>query len=142
MPPYTGLGPPSFANGTPLCAVLSGLSGMMVIGFGDTMASVVGRAHGRVPIHHGSRKTGEGTLAGALSTIIAWWVLLLSAGLWGRGVQMVAGGGWGLGASGWCNLILVTLGASLLEACTSQLDNVLIPLWYFPHCLLIARCTC
>ncbi|KAI8471291.1 MAG: hypothetical protein J3K34DRAFT_417709 [Monoraphidium minutum] len=119
-----------------LPAVLAGLSGMMVIGFGDTMASIVGSAWGRVPIHGGSRKTVEGTLAGAFATMGAWWAVLLAA---------AATAGAGTGAvrwpcpTQWQQLAVATVGACLLEACTSQLDNILIPLWYFPHCLLVTQ---
>lgn len=116
-------------------AALAGLSGIMVIGFGDTMASVVGRTYGRVPIHAGSRKTVEGTLAGALSTMAAW-LLVLQAAVGGSARTAAQGGvGWPAPAQ-WRSLAAATAGACLLEACTSQLDNILIPLWYLPHCLL------
>ena len=120
----------------PLPAVLAGLSGLMVIGFGDTMASVVGRTYGRVPIHDGSRKTVEGTLAGALSTMAAWWVLLLAARSGSARAPTWAVAPWP-SVPQWQHLAAATVGACLLEACTSQLDNILIPLWYFPHCLLV-----
>ena len=112
--------------------MLAGLSGMMVIGFGDTMASVVGRTYGRIPIHDGSRKTVEGTLAGALSTLLAWWGVLHAA-LSRPGASASVPG-----VVQWQQLATATAGACLLEACTSQLDNILIPLWCFPHCLLVA----
>lgn len=121
-----------------LPAVLAGLSGMMVIGFGDTMASVVGRRYGRMPIHTGSHKTVEGTLAGTLSTLAAWWAVLLVAfdGSMDSREERTGLGVW-LGSGQWVQLGLATVGACLLEACTSQLDNILIPLWYLPHCLLV-----
>ncbi|GBF96026.1 hypothetical protein Rsub_08841 [Raphidocelis subcapitata] len=109
-------------------AVLAGLSGTMVIGFGDTAASVVGRLAGRTPIHAGARKTAEGTAAGVAATLAGWGAALAGAAR--------AGGVAAPGPARWALLAAATCGACLLEACTSQLDNILIPLWYFPHCLL------
>ncbi len=121
-----------------LLPALAGLGGTMVIGFGDTMASVVGRAFGRIPIYYSSRKTVEGTAAGAISTLAGWWTVLLLA-VWQQSSNGPAGAAvarlWP-GTTEWVLLVAATAGACLLEACTSQLDNILIPLWYFPHCLL------
>jgi dolichol kinase len=93
-----------------------------------------------VPINDGSRKTLEGTLAGALSTLAAWWAVLFVA-LGGHPVAPLprgaAAASW-LGRLQWQQLAAATAGACLLEACTSQLDNILIPLWAFPHCLLVS----
>jgi CDP-diglyceride synthetase len=107
--------------------VLVGLCGMVIIGVGDTMAAYCGKLYGVRPIHIGSSKTLEGTVAGALSSM-ATWGLLLSAG----GMRS-----W-LSSGGWVQLGVVTAGASLLEAATTQLDNLMIPLWYLPQVLLIA----
>jgi dolichol kinase len=108
-----------------LLLVMAGLSGMVIIGVGDTAASAVGKLWGRVPIYKGSRKTVEGMVAGVASSLGAWCLLLWCAGL--RGGSM----GW------WLQLVLVTTGAGLMEACTSQLDNILLPLWYLPHLMLV-----
>lgn len=125
--------PPSSspAVGT-LQRALCGLSGIMVIGFGDTAASVVGRTWGRVPIYNGSHKTREGTLAGMVCTLVAWAAVLgmcacctHQAALWPTARQ-------------WLSLAAATTWACMLEACTSQLDNILIPLFYLPHALLAA----
>eukprot|EP00879_Flechtneria_rotunda_P019509 GHRR01020491.1.p2 GENE.GHRR01020491.1~~GHRR01020491.1.p2 ORF type:complete len:146 (-),score=24.57 GHRR01020491.1:250-687(-) len=110
-----------------LLLVTVGLSGMVIIGAGDTAASMVGKMLGRVPVHDGSRKTVEGTVAGILSSLGAWCLLL-----WGAGVP---GGSW----RWWLQLLLATAGAGLMEACTSQLDNILLPLWYLPHLMLVQR---
>lgn len=113
-----------------LDAVVVGLSGVMVIGLGDTAASVAGRAWGRVPMTPGSHKTLEGTLAAVFATLAGWWAVLAA-------VPLAAGA---VAASGrlWPELLIVSVGACLLEACTSQLDNILIPLFYLPHCALTA----
>jgi dolichol kinase len=120
-------GPGAAACPGALAAVLAGLSGTVIIGFGDTAASVVGRALGRVPVHAGARKTAEGTAAGAAAAA-AGWAAVLAAGA--PAAARAAAPGWA-GA-----LAAATAGACQLEAVTSQLDNILIPLWYFPHALL------
>jgi dolichol kinase len=101
---------------------------MMIIGVGDTMAAFIGRLYGQQSIHCGSGKTLEGTAAGAGFTLLAWWGIL-----WWLGVPW-GGGGW----LWWGQFLGATVGASLLEACTSQLDNIMIPLWYLPHLILTA----
>lgn len=112
-------------NSRDLLLVTAGLSGMVIIGVGDTAASMVGKLLGQVPIHAGSRKTVEGTVAGIASSSGAWCCLLCCVGL--------SGGGW----KWWLGLTAATVGAGLLEACTSQLDNILLPLWYMPHLMLL-----
>jgi dolichol kinase len=112
-----------------LLQVTAGLSGLVIIGVGDTAASFVGKLFGRVPVHAGSSKTVEGTLAGISASLVAW-VLVLGA------VQLLPG----LSAHGfswWAQLVGATAGAGLMEAATSQLDNILLPLWYLPHLLLV-----
>lgn len=122
----------SWPAGGALLRVLCGLSGTMVIGFGDTAASVVGRTWGRVPIHSGSHKTLEGTLAGALCTLAAWAAVLGLAACCARQAALWPAPGQ------WLSLVAATAWACMLEACTSQLDNILIPLFYLPHALLAA----
>ncbi len=131
-PMWLAAAPPSWPGGGALQHVLCGLSGVMVIGFGDTAASIVGRTWGRVSIHAGSHKTREGTLAGTLCTMAAWAAVLgvragcaHEAALWPMPRQ-------------WLSLAAATVWACMLEACTSQLDNILIPLFYLPHALLAA----
>lgn len=117
----------SSGSSSALLLVVAGLSGMIIIGVGDTAASMVGKLLGRVPIHAGSRKTVEGTVAGITSSLGAWCLLLWCGG--------VGGGGW----QWWVQLVAATAGAGLMEAVTSQLDNVLLPLWYLPHLVLVQR---
>jgi dolichol kinase len=130
------------ASGPTLLAVLAGLSGLMAVGVGDTAASVVGRLVGRRPIHIGSKKTVEGTLAGICCTLVSWWLVLRWLG-GDSGVTGVTGdgavGGFGGVLSGqqWLRLVACTAGAGLLEACTSQLDNIMIPMYYLTHMLLM-----
>ncbi|KAF6252101.1 hypothetical protein COO60DRAFT_1554929 [Scenedesmus sp. NREL 46B-D3] len=118
------------SSASALLLVVAGLSGMVIIGVGDTAASMVGKLLGRVPIHCGSRKTVEGTVAGIASSLGAWCLLFWAAGMGLPG---------GMSLSWWLQLVLATVGAGLLEAVTSQLDNVLLPLWYLPHLLLVQQ---
>ena len=89
-------------------------------GFGDTAASVVGRLCGRHAICRGSRKTVEGTLGGLAATLLAWWL----AGALAPGLGAAR-------ALPWPALLAATALSSLLEAATTQLDNLFVPLHYF-----------
>lgn len=109
-----------------LLQVTAGLSGLIIIGVGDTAASFVGKLFGRMPVHAGSSKTVEGTVAG-ISASLGAWVLLLWA------VQLLPVGGGLSVLAWWVQLVAATAGAGLMEAATSQLDNILLPLWYLPH---------
>jgi hypothetical protein len=120
-----------WSDGQPsLLQVTAGLSGVVIIGVGDTAASFVGKLFGRVPVHAGSSKTVEGTLAG-ISASLGSWVVLLWA------VQLLPGLSTAYGMAWWVQLVGATAGAGLMEAATSQLDNILLPLWYLPHLLLV-----
>lgn len=82
-------------------------------------------------VHAGSRKTVEGTAGGAAATHVAWAALLAAAG--GGAFSAVLAPG----AAGWAALAAATAGACLLEAATTQLDNVFVPLHLFALlCLL------
>lgn len=123
----------TLAGSDPACVlvqVTAGLSGLIIIGVGDTAASFIGKLFGRVPVHYGSNKTVEGTAAGITASLGAWMVLLWCSQLLSTlsGLHAIA---W------WMQLVLATAGAGLMEAATSQLDNILLPLWYFPHLLLV-----
>lgn len=79
----------------------------------------------------GSRKTVEGTAGGVAVTLAAWAALLAAAG--GGTLAAVAAPG----AAGWSVLAAATVAACLLEASTTQLDNVFVPLHLFALlCLL------
>lgn len=95
------------------------VSGIAIIGIGDAVASVVGSLVGRVSICRGSTKTVEGTVAGAMATWVCMRLLLLQGG----------GGGGGGGAM--VRWGVATFLSSLLEASTSQLDNLFIPLHFY-----------
>ena len=105
------------------------LSGVMIIGVGDAIASVVGVLWGRIHLHKGSLKTLEGTAAGIFAAMCGWWGLFYAQG-WLNSLSRMQ----------WATLLVTTIAAGLLEALTHQLDNLLVPLHYFAHiCLVLQR---
>lgn len=81
---------------------------------------MVGSQLGCLPICRGCSKTVEGTAAAVCATLAGWAALAPP-----------------LGAAGWARLAAATLLSCLLEAVTTQLDNVFVPLHYFALlCLL------
>ncbi|XP_011679974.1 dolichol kinase [Strongylocentrotus purpuratus] len=89
-------------------------SGVLSTGIGDTAASIIGSRYGtmRWP---GSKKTIEGTLGAVVSQLIA--CVLLSIFL---GVEPSF-------SSAWISITWVIILTSLLEAFTSQIDNLVLP---------------
>lgn len=86
-------------------------SGIVILGIADSAASAMGRRYGRHRIL-GTRKTLEGTLGGILCNALAW--SLLSMFLNGRRTF----GGYAFASVVSC----------VLEASTTQLDNIFLPL--------------
>ncbi|XP_076356561.1 dolichol kinase-like isoform X3 [Tachypleus tridentatus] len=92
-------------------------SGVLALGFGDTAASVGGTLWGK---HHwsGSKKTYEGTLCGFIVQLFATFLLLPL-------------GGTVLTPFNTAVVILATLACCLLEACTNQVDNLVLPTFLY-----------
>ncbi|KAG2439482.1 hypothetical protein HXX76_004836 [Chlamydomonas incerta] len=111
----------------PSCRTLLGLSGLVSLGSGDTAAACVGFLLGRRRLFRGGKKTWEGTASGAAAMLASWRVVV-----WWMDV------GWALGWGTWARLGGITAGVALLEAVTSQLDNVVVPLYYLTHLVLLA----
>jgi dolichol kinase len=98
-------------------ASLTPLSGVIILGIGDTMASLVGVKFGKRRWFQGTYKTIEGTLGATLSVSIlcfAFWLLDAKAN-----VNALLGA-----------LISMTC-SCLLEAFTQQIDNLVLPLFHF-----------
>ena len=91
---------------------------MTVLGVGDAMASAVGIAAGRTR-WPGTRKTVEGTAAGWASCM-----LLLAALLLPHHPLSTE-------ARGWAGVAAATALVCVLEAVTTQIDNLLLPPVYF-----------
>ena len=94
------------------------LAGVTVLGVGDAMASAVGIAAGRTR-WPGTRKTVEGTAAGWASCMLLLAALLLPHH------PLSAE------ARGWAGVAAATALVCVLEAVTTQIDNLLLPPVYF-----------
>ncbi|KAM9977278.1 hypothetical protein ACTFIR_011137 [Dictyostelium discoideum] len=99
---------------------LSPFSGILTIGIGDTMASYFGVKYGRNK-WFGSQKSIEGTVAGSVFTIIASLLLY-----W-----FCSASGSFLTISSILKIIVTSTSCSLMEASTTQIDNLILPLFYF-----------
>ncbi|XP_038601606.1 dolichol kinase [Tachyglossus aculeatus] len=96
-------------------AALVPYSGVLAVGVGDTVASVFGSTVGEIR-WPGTKKTFEGTMTSIFAQIIAVALILI----FDSGVELSSGYAWILGS---------ITGVSLLEAYTSQIDNLLLPLY-------------
>lgn len=99
-------------------------SGILSLGIGDTMASVVGKKIGRYR-WPGSPKTVEGTLAGIISQLMFLWILQYNDILL-------------LPRERWLPVSAAVTAGSLLEAWTSQVDNIILS--PFLCSLLLFKC--
>ncbi|KAI3743234.1 hypothetical protein L1987_60940 [Smallanthus sonchifolius] len=99
---------------------LAPFAGILSLGIGDTMASMVGYKYGVLRWSKTGKKTVEGTAAGITSVLAACSVLLpLLAATEHMFTQH------------WLSLLLAVTVSGLLEAYTSQLDNAFIPLVFY-----------
>ena len=105
------------------------VAGVYVLGVMDAMASVVGCSIGRhsweallarrTAAAGGGGKTVEGTVGGVLSVVVLHLCVLSVVGWDGMSV-------WSFGC--WC---MATTAVGLMEAWTSQIDNLVLPLYYY-----------
>ena len=86
-------------------------SGIVVLGIADSAASALGRRFGRHSVL-GTRKTIEGTVGGIVCNSIAW--CLLSAFLESKRT--------------FNSFVYASVASCVLEAATTQLDNIFLPL--------------
>ncbi|CAG8530412.1 1392_t:CDS:10 [Diversispora eburnea] len=96
----------------------SNLSGILTLGIGDAMASIIGRRYGR---HRwpGTSKTVEGSIAFILFQLFGAYIVTLicpSSNMWADGEKWV----------GYSFAVSIT---ALLEAISYQNDNLMIPLY-------------
>ncbi|GAB2275148.1 hypothetical protein Dimus_009909 [Dionaea muscipula] len=99
---------------------LAPFAGILSLGIGDTMASMVGYKYGVLRWSKSGKKTIEGTAAGIASVLAACFIL----------VPLLASTGYILTQNWWSLLLAVTV-SGLLEAYTAQLDNAFIPLIFY-----------
>lgn len=105
---------------------LTAFAGIMILGVADSAASAIGKKYGRHRICIGTKKTVEGTLGAALLTLLGW---ALVAMVFQSHLSNSASATWD-GMAG-AKLLTSTLLSCLLEASTTQLDNIFMPLHYF-----------
>nr|GMD69479.1 dolichol kinase EVAN [Ipomoea batatas] len=99
---------------------LAPFAGILSLGIGDTMASLVGHKYGVLRWSKTGKKTIEGTAAGITSVLAACSILL----------PLLATTGYIFTKNLFSLLLAVTL-SGLLEAYTAQLDNAFIPLMFY-----------
>lgn len=97
---------------------LAPFAGILSLGIGDTMASMVGYKYGVLRWSKTGKKTIEGTAAGITSVMVACSFLL----------PLLASAGY---IQNWSSLLLAVIASGLLEAYTAQLDNAFIPLIFY-----------
>nr|XP_060613507.1 dolichol kinase [Anolis sagrei ordinatus]XP_060613508.1 dolichol kinase [Anolis sagrei ordinatus] len=99
----------------PGAGALAHYSGVLAVGVGDSVASVCGSTMGEIR-WPGTKKTFEGTMTSIFAQVIAVAIILI----FDPAVDLNASYAW----------ILVSISlVSLLEAYTSQVDNLLLPLY-------------
>ncbi|RCI06311.1 hypothetical protein CU098_011430 [Rhizopus stolonifer] len=108
--------------------VLASLSGILSLGFGDAAASIIGKRFGRY-YWPGTKKTVEGTMAFIVAVWLSSWIIVYSAALLGidDAARFVASAG----RSEWSDYSFVITLTGLLEAFSTQNDNIVIPLYMY-----------
>ncbi|KAI7746279.1 hypothetical protein M8C21_024353 [Ambrosia artemisiifolia] len=99
---------------------LAPFAGILSLGIGDTMASMVGYKYGVLRWSKTGKKTVEGTAAGITSVLAACSALLPLLAATGH-----------MFTQHWLSLLLAVTVSGLLEAYTAQLDNAFIPLVFY-----------
>ncbi|KAL8214325.1 hypothetical protein R6Q57_003774 [Mikania cordata] len=99
---------------------LAPFAGILSLGIGDTMASMVGYKYGVLRWSKTGKKTIEGTAAGITSVLAACSALL----------PLLAATG-PMFTQHWLSLLFAVTVSGLLEAYTAQLDNAFIPLVFY-----------
>lgn len=99
---------------------LAPFAGILSLGIGDTMASMIGYKYGVLRWSKTRKKTIEGTAAGITSVLAACSIL----------VSLLASSGYIL-SQNWLSLLIAVTLSGLLEAYTAQLDNAFIPLVFY-----------
>ena len=105
---------------------LTAFAGIMILGIADSAASAVGKKYGRHRICVGSKKTVEGTLGAALLTLLGGDLLAI---MFQSHLSSSTSASWD-GLAGGAKLLISTVLSCLLEASTTQLDNIFMPLHY------------
>ncbi|ORX61115.1 hypothetical protein BCR36DRAFT_365699 [Piromyces finnis] len=97
--------------------ILPGVSGILALGVGDTMASIIGYRYGKTHWPK-SKKTVEGT-CGFIASITLF--VLITNIIYNYGYSFIQ----------WIKFILFVILTGLLEAESNQNDNLILPLFLF-----------
>lgn len=127
----SALPPPTAATTTTLaaaCLTAAPHAGILVLGVGDAMASLVGISIGRVRWTSVTHKTLEGTAAGVAAMLVLMGVILHSS----------LPGGLPHSIYVWATLSACVVIACLLEALTDQIDNLFLPVAFLTALLVAA----
>ncbi|KAI8068495.1 hypothetical protein BC940DRAFT_299233 [Gongronella butleri] len=108
--------------------LFASLSGILSLGFGDAAASLVGKRYGRWHWPN-SKKTVEGTLSFIGVVFVSMLVILYTSAMLRIDSAMTIACSMGL--SDWFGYFLVVCVSALLEAFSSQNDNIIIPLFMY-----------
>ncbi|GAA5814660.1 hypothetical protein MFLAVUS_008159 [Mucor flavus] len=108
--------------------VLASLSGILSLGFGDAAASLIGKRFGQW-YWPGTKKTVEGTLAFIVAVFFSSLLIIYSAAL--LGVDDATRFAASAGPGEWLNYSFVITLTALLEAFSTQNDNIIIPLYMY-----------
>ena len=121
---------PSTFPGKPIADLGPAFAGIIILGLADSAASAVGRRFGQIKIL-GTQKTFEGTIGGVILALAGW------AAVWPLCCRLVGtdGGAWNSNHA--CAIVAATLGSCVLEAATTQLDNIFLPMHHFAMLLLV-----
>lgn len=113
---------PVWLNSGPVHNPLASYAGILSLGIGDTMASVIGYNFGSIRVSSKSKKTLEGTVSGISSVLVSCMLLtpLLSM-MTTRPVVI----------NGFWSLLGASIAGGVLEAYTLQLDNAFVPLVFY-----------
>ena len=113
------------SNSSVTALPLTAFAGIMILGIADSAASAIGKKYGKHRICVGTSKTLEGTLGATLLTLLGWALLAI---VFQSNMSNSVTAAWD-GTVG-AKLLISTLLSCLLEASTTQLDNIFMPLHY------------
>ena len=112
---------------------LPAMAGVLVLGIGDSMASLIGVWLGRNR-WFGTSRTVEGTTAAVISMFLFTFVTVQAVHF--INVLMFQGA-LNIIDPSWIRFLLSTILTCLLEAFTSQIDNLFLPMFYYTSMILI-----
>jgi len=101
---------------------LLSVSGVLILGIGDSFASLVGTEFGRHKWSKSSQKSVEGTTAGIISILLLINIVQFFVD---RSMKMF------VSFHSFCQIVFPTVLGGLFEAATVQIDNLFLPIVYY-----------